>query len=162
MKSACPCFIKLQASKCFRSKTSRLKGEYYSYSITTLMPFNMVYNPLRIVELQIATWSVSDESYNKFQLPLVILITERLKFDSTSFLMSILLYCKLQIAIYLIFQASYHKTGHGMCGFAVALGPNNELGVGAPGNFYFHGELYSVSPVNDYISYSSTGELLNI
>ena len=120
----------------------------------------MIY-ALKIVELQIATWSVSDESYNKFHLP-VILSTEGLKLVSICLLMSVLLYCKLRIAIYLIFQASYHKTGHGMCGFAVALGPNNELGVGAPGNFYFHGELYSVSPVNDYISYSSTGELLNI
>lgn len=44
-----------------------------------------------------------------------------------------------------------------MCGFSVALGPNNELGVGAPGNFYFHGELYSVAPQSDYRNYIYTG-----
>ncbi|XP_067941540.1 integrin alpha-8-like isoform X2 [Watersipora subatra] len=52
--------------------------------------------------------------------------------------------------------ASYHKTGHGMCGFSVALGPNNQLGIGAPGNYYFHGSLYSASPVNDYQDFVST------
>ena len=54
----------------------------------------MIY-ALKIVELQIATWSVSDESYNKFHLP-VILSTEGLKLVSICLLMSVLLYCKLK------------------------------------------------------------------
>jgi len=43
-----------------------------------------------------------------------------------------------------------------MCGFSAALGPDNELAIGAPGNYYFHGALYSVNPVNDYMRFIST------
>jgi len=48
-----------------------------------------------------------------------------------------------------------------MCGFSADIAPNNELGVGSVGSYYWQGKLYSVPQIpRNYQTYSSTGKLL--